>query len=406
MSENLKPTTDHRPPVTGIKASAEDFIPLSVPSIQGNEWKYIKECLDTNWVSSVGSFVDRFESELAGYVDQKYAVAMSNGTAALHIALLVAGVQPGDEVIVPALTFVSPANTIKYVGAHPVFMDVEPDYLQIDPQKLADFIELECSWQDGDLRNSQTGRRIAAIIPVDLLGHPVDMTPIADLAKKYNFKIIEDATESLGAKYQGKHVGSLADIACFSFNGNKIITTGGGGMLVTDNKEYADKARYLSTQAKDDPVEYLHNEMGYNYRMTNLLAAMGCAQLENLDSYVAKKHCIAAAYDKIFSDIPGIRIPLQAEWAESTYWLYTVLVDREKYGMGSRELLNSLAEEKIQSRPLWHPINTLPYFKDYQSYKVEHAYQLYNDGLSIPCSVDLTEQNQQRVINAITSNLC
>lgn len=375
------------------------LILLSAPSIQGNEWKYIKECLDTEWVSSVGSYVDRFESELAEYAERKYAVAMSNGTAALHISLLVAGIKADDEVIVPALTFVSPANSVKYVGAYPVFIDVDPDYWQLDPVKLADFCQKECKWHNGELRNSHTGRRVSAIMPVDLLGHPVDMTLIADIAEKYDLKIIEDATESLGAKYKGEHVGALADIACFSFNGNKIITTGGGGMLVTDNQEWAEKARYLSTQAKDDPVEYWHNEMGYNFRMTNLLAAMGCAQLENLDSYIFKKRKIAEKYDEALGEI--FRIPKQAAWAESTYWLYTILVDKKKFGLDSRELLKKLADEKIQSRPLWHPINALPYFKDCYSYQIKQADILYREGLSIPCSVDLTDDDQKRVIEAI-----
>ena len=409
MSQNKLPIIDNQlpfdsaqdRPTTGIKSSSQDLIPLSVPTIQGNEWKYIKECLDTNWVSTVGSYVNRFEDELSTYVGVQHAVAMANGTAALHIALLVAGVQPEDEVIVPALTFVSPVNCVRYVNAHPVFMDVEPNYWQIDPQKFAEFIETQCVWKNSELRNSKTGRRIAAVIPVDLLGHPVDMTSIADIAKKYNIKIIEDATESLGAQYKEKHVGSLADIACYSFNGNKIITTGGGGMLLTNNAEYAEKARYLSQQAKDDPVEYIHNEIGYNYRMTNIQAAMGCAQLEHLDSYIAKKRNIAKLYTEKLKEIPGIRTPLQAEWANSTFWLYTILVDADKYGMDSRTLLKKLATEKIQTRPLWHPIHTLPPFKNFESFKIEVADRLYSTALSIPCSVDLSNEEQTRVIKAI-----
>ena len=290
--------------------TAKGMIPLCVPEIRGNEWKYIKECLDTNWVSSVGPFVDRFEQELAAYVGTKHAIATVNGTAALHIALLVAGVQPDDEVLVSTLTFISPANAIRYVGAWPVFIDAEPDYWQMDPQKVVDFLDKECQWRDGALYNKITGRRVKAIIPVHILGHPCDMDPILEIVRKYELLVIEDATEALGAKYKDRMVGHLGDIACFSFNGNKIITTGGGGMIVTDNEAWARKAKYLTTQAKDDPVEYIHNEIGYNYRLTNVQAAMGVAQLEKLEEHIASKRRIAKTYTQAFKDIPGLHADL------------------------------------------------------------------------------------------------
>lgn len=379
------------------------IIPLSVPSIHGNEWKYIKECLDTNWVSSAGGFVSRFEDDLAKYVGVENGVAMSSGTAALHIALLVAGIHEDDEVLVPALTFISPVNTISYVGAHPVFMDVDPEYWQLDPQKFIDFLEHECTWKRGELHNRNTGRRVSAVIPVDLLGHSADMFPIVENARKYGMKIIEDATESLGAKYKGRRIGSLADIACFSFNGNKIITTGGGGMLVTGSMEYAEKSRYLSQQAKDDPVEYYHKEIGYNYRLTNIQAAMGCAQLEQIDSYIAKKRRIAELYQKKFNLIPGIRVPVEAEWGMSTFWLYTILVDKKAFGIDSRCLLKSLHNKNVQTRPLWHPIYSLPPYHKFQSYKIEVADRLYRDALSLPSSSDLLESEQEYVIENIQS---
>ncbi len=225
--------------------SAEGFIPLCVPEIRGNEWKYIKECLDTNWVSSVGAYVNRFEEMVADYVGTNHAVATVNGTSALHVALLVAGIEPDDEVLVSTLTFIAPANAIRYAGAWPLFIDAEPEYWQMSPQNVADFLERECNFQDGEVRNKHTGRRVKAIMPVHILGHPVDMEPILDVARKYNLVVIEDATESLGAKYQGRMVGHLGDIACFSFNGNKILITGGGGMIVTDNEAWARKAQYL-----------------------------------------------------------------------------------------------------------------------------------------------------------------
>ena len=381
--------------------AAEGMIPLCVPEIRGNEWKYIKECLDTNWVSSVGPFVDRFERELADYVGTKYAVATCNGTAALHIALLVAGVQPDDEVLVSTLTFIAPANAIRYVGAWPVFMDAEPDYWQMDPQKVVYFLEQECRWDSGELRNKATGRRISAILPVHILGHPVDMDPILEVARRYNLVVIEDATESLSAKYKGRMVGHLGDIACFSFNGNKIITTGGGGMIVTDNEAWAHKAKYLTTQAKDDPAEYIHNEIGYNYRLTNIQAAMGCAQLEQLDDHIAAKRRIAATYTETLQDVRGITPMREASWAYSIFWMYTILVDETKYGVSSRALLHKLGEAGIQTRPLWQPMHSSPVYANLKRRDCPVANKLYRDALSLPCSVNCSLMQIQEVVNSI-----
>jgi perosamine synthetase len=381
---------------------SEGTIPLCVPEIRGNEWKYIKECLDTNWVSSVGPFVDRFERELAAYVGTKYAISTVNGTAALHIALLVTGVQPEDEVLVSTLTFISPANAIRYVGAWPVFIDAEPTYWQMDPQKVVDFLEKECQWRDGSLHNKTTGRRVKAIIPVHILGHPCDMDPILEIAHKYQLPVIEDATESLGAKYKGRMVGHLGDIACFSFNGNKIITTGGGGMIVTDNEAWAERAKYLTTQAKDDPLEYVHNEVGYNYRLTNIQAAMGVAQLEQLDAYIEAKCDHARRYTQLLHDVPGIRVPMESPWAFSIYWLYTILVNELEYGIDSRQLMRKLRDAGIQSRPFWHPIHSLPPYVDCQVSKVEVADDLYAKGLSIPSSGGITDEQ----IIKVTRRLC
>ena len=236
-------------------APASEFIPLIVPEIRGHEWNYIKECLDTNWVFSVGAYVERFERIVAEFVGAKYAVATMNGTSALHIALLLAGVQPQDEVLTSTLTFIASANAIRYVGAWPIFIDAEPVYWQIDPAAVAAFLEKQCQWDGKNLRNRHTNRRIGAILPVHILGHPADIQPILDLAAKYSLPVIEDATEALGSRYRDQSPGGLAPVGCFSFNGNKIITTGGGGMLVTDNPEWAAQARYLSTQAKDDPID-------------------------------------------------------------------------------------------------------------------------------------------------------
>jgi perosamine synthetase len=379
----------------------DGFVPLAVPEIRGNEWRYVKECLDSSWVSSVGSYVDRFEQMVAQQSGTRFAVATVNGTSALHISLLLAGVEAGDEVLVSTLTFIAPVNAIRYVGAWPVFIDAEPIYWQMDPTRVVEFLERECLWKEGALYNRHTGRRVKAIIPVHVLGHPVDVDPIIEAAKRFNLRVIEDATEGLGATYKGHPLGSSGDMACFSFNGNKIITTGGGGMLVTDNEEWAQRARYLTTQAKDDPVEYVHGEVGYNYRLTNLLAAVGCAQMEQLPSYVAAKRRIAARYTEALSAIPGLSPMKNAPWAASTFWMYTVLVEEEEFGIDSRQLMRLLAVQQIQSRPLWQPIHRSPAHRLKEPVVMPVADLLARKGLSLPCSVGLSESEQDKVIEAL-----
>ena len=386
-------------------ATGPDFVPLITPEIRGNEWNYIKDCLDTNWVSSVGSYVNRFESMVAERAGAKYGVATVNGTAALHIALLLAGVQADDEVLVSSLTFIAPVNAIRYVGAWPVFIDAEPRYWQIDPAGVADFLDSGCRWDGESLRNRKTGRRVKAILPVHILGHPADLDPILEVAAKYSLPVIEDATEGLGARYRGKSLGSLGQVGCFSFNGNKIITTGGGGMLVTDNAEWAARARYLTTQAKDDPIEYVHNAVGYNYRLTNVLAAMGCAQMELLDEFVEAKRQIAKRYQEALSSLPGICLPEEAEGVLSTFWMYTVLIDEKKSRIDSRGLLRELAARKIQARPLWQPIHRSPAHDASGSPSCPNSDMLYRQAISLPCSVGLTPSDQSRVIDIIANIL-
>jgi len=378
-------------------------IPLSVPHLQGNEWAYVKECLDTNWVSSGGPFVTRFERELADYVGSDYGVATASGTAALHVALLVAGVEPDDEVLVSTLTFIAPANAVRYVGAWPVFIDAEPDYWQMDPVLLADFLDTKCLWREGRLINKTSGRTVKAILPVHILGHPCDMDPILEIAHKYELVVVEDATESLGARYKGRMVGHLGDVGCFSFNGNKIITTGGGGMVVTDNEAWARRAQYLTTQAKNDPVEYVHDEIGYNYRLTNVQAALGCAQLENIDQALGAKRRIAGRYLRGLQDIPGLVAMRQAPWAESIFWMFTALVDQQTYGLDSRSLLQALEQNSIQTRPLWQPIHLSPAHSGCEAWGGGVAEGLHRDALSLPCSVGLSPDVQDRVIDALSS---
>jgi perosamine synthetase len=376
------------------------MIPLCAPEIRGNEWRYVKDCLDTTWVSSVGAYVDRFEAAMADASGQKYAVATVNGTSALHVALKIAGIGPGDEVIVSTVTFIAPANAIRYTGATPVFIDAEPNYYQMDVGLVRKFLEEGCEYRNGDLRNLTSGNRVRAIVPVHILGHPVDMDPLLELARRYNLTVIEDATESLGAKYKGKPVGSFGDAACFSFNGNKLITTGGGGMFVTGREEWARKAKHLTTQAKDDAIEYVHSEIGYNYRLTNVLAAIGVAQLELLDEYVAAKRRIATRYNAALLDLPGVKGMAEAPWATSVFWMYTARIDEEVCGITARDLLKALAPQ-IQTRPLWQPMHQSPAHAGGQIIGGSVADDLYRRALSLPCSVGLTEPQQSSVLEQI-----
>jgi perosamine synthetase len=384
-------------------APVDGMVPLSVPTLRGNEWRYIKDCLDGGWVSSVGEYVTRFESMVADYVGTRFAIATVNGTAALHIALVVAGVEANDFVLVSDLTFIAPANAIRYVGADPVFIDAEPDFWEMDVSKAREYLERECVLHDGVCTHIKTGRTVRAILPVHILGHPVDMDPLLQLAEEFRLVVIEDATEALGTKYRNQFAGNLGQIACFSFNGNKLITTGGGGMLVTNDESLAKRARYLTTQAKDDTVEYIHGETGFNYRLTNVLAAMGCAQMEQLDDYIRTKRETAAYYDETLGDIPGITVMKQAPWAFSTFWLYTILIDAQEYGITSRALLQKLTAAKIQSRPLWQPLHSSPVFADLANPPCPVSETLNRDALSIPCSVGITPEQRELVARTIAA---
>ena len=387
-----------------MSESNPKFVPLCVPEIGGNEWAYVKECLDTGWVSSVGSYVTRFEESLASQVGAPNAVATVNGTAALHIALLVAGVQANDEVITSSLTFIAPANAIRYAGAWPVFIDAEPDYWQIDVAKVREFLTESCEQSEGEVRNTKTGRRVAALLPIHILGHPADMDPLRELAQEYGLRMIEDATESLGASYKGRKVGSLGDLACFSFNGNKLITTGGGGMLVTADQALAERARHLTTQAKCDAIEYVHDQVGYNYRLTNIQAGVGCAQMERLDEFVAIKRRIAERYREGLASVPGIRCMQEASWAFSVNWMFTITVDPAVCGHDSRDLMTHLSEQAIQTRPLWQPLHLSPAHQDAPKMACPVAEHLYANALSLPCSVGVDDEDIDRVIETIAAS--
>lgn len=381
-------------------------VPLCVPDLGGNEWTYLKECLDTNMVSSVGPFVGRFEKMVAHCVGANHAVATVNGTAGLHLALRLAGVGCGDEVLVSTLTFIAPANAIRYQSAYPVFVDAEFDHAQMDPAVLVRFLREGCELRDQETFNRTSGRRVKAVLPVHILGHPVDLDPIREIAREFHLAVVEDASEALGASYRGHAIGSGEAPCVFSFNGNKIITTGGGGMLTTSDRHFAERARHLSTQAKADPVECEHDDIGYNYRLTNLQAAVGCAQMESLKTKVRAKKAIAARYQCGLADTPGIQIMAEASWADSTHWLFTVLVDEQAYGMTSRALLRLLAENYIEARPLWQPLHRSPAHADAFMLPCPVSDLLWDRALSLPCSVGLSESQQSRVIECIQRNRC
>jgi aminotransferase in exopolysaccharide biosynthesis len=364
-------------------------IALSEPQLSGNAKRYLDECIETNFVSSVGPFVERFETEFASYVGAKFAIACSTGTAALHVAFRLIGLQPGDEVLVPTLTFIASVNPIAYERATPVFVDSETESWNLDPRIVVDYIEAA----------ARAGRRLPrAIEVVHLLGHPAQLEAIVEVCAKYDIAVIEDAAEALGAtyrggRYDGKHVGTIGRIGCYSFNGNKIITTGGGGMLTTDDPELARRAKHLTTQARLPGLAYHHDEIGYNYRLTNLAAALGVAQLEQLPAFLAKKLQIAARYDAAFADRVDVRIPPRAAWASPTCWLYSPSV-----GAARDAWISRLVAESIEARPIWTPVHTMPMYRDAPRLGGAVAEKLAAEALSLPCSVGLTDAQQDRVL--------
>ncbi|TAK18725.1 MAG: LegC family aminotransferase [Acidobacteria bacterium] len=377
------------------------FVPLSEPVIAGNEWAYVKECLDTGWVSSVGAFVDRFEKATADYAGAAHAVAVVNGTAAIHVGLLVAGVEPGDEVIVSDLTFAAPANAIRYASAFPVFMDARPDTWQMDAAKLERFLTSECDRTASGCINRRSGRRVKAIVPVHILGLACEIDRIVALAGDYGLAVIEDATEAVGVRYQGKHLGTFGDVGTFSFNGNKVITTGGGGMVVTNDAALAARVRYLTTQAKDDPIEYVHHAIGYNYRLTNVLAAIGVAQLEQLGGFIARKRDIAARYDAAIAGAAGLTPMPRQSGVVTNHWLYTTLL-RPGTSLESRKaVVKQMNALGIGVRPLWHTIHDLPPFADCQAFEIEHSVALYHRAMSLPSGAGLSDDDVSRTIAAL-----
>jgi len=361
-------------------------IPLHAPLFIGNEKIYIEDCIDSTFVSSVGKFVGQFEYKIAEYTGANNAIACVNGTSALHLALKMVGVERNTEVITQSLTFVATANAIKYCDAYPVFLDVDLDTLGLSPISLKSWIENNTKWgtRNGELINIETGRRISACVPMHTFGHPCRIDEIVDICNNYNIPVVEDAAESLGSWYKQKHTGTFGDIGVLSFNGNKIITTGGGGMLLFKNNELAKVAKHLSTQAKIyHPWEFIHDQIGYNYRMPNINAALGVAQLEQLENYIHIKREIAELYKNFFENL-SISFFIEPQDAYSNYWLNLILLNSRKERDNFLKYLN---ENKIMSRPIWRLMNNLEFFRDCQTGELSNSKWLEDRVINLPSSV-------------------
>ncbi len=361
----------------------EDFIPLHDPRFIGNEKKYLNECIDSNFVSSVGEFVGRFEKMCADYTGAKYAVAAMNGTAALHIALHLSGVQRDDEVITQALTFIATANAISYTGAHPVFLDVDRETMGLSPVAVETWLKENAEMRDGAAFNKFSKRRIAACVPMHTFGHPVKIDELLEVLKPYNIPMVEDSAESIGSYYKGRHTGTFGKFGILSFNGNKIITTGGGGMILTDDEALAKMAKHLTTQAKVPHAwEYVHDHIGYNYRLTNLNAAMGCAQMESLDHLLSLKRSLAEAYSNFFktSELGFFTEPAHCK---SNYWL-NVLIAKDRAERD--EILEYTNKNGVMTRPIWELMNRLPMFAHCQTDGLENSIWFADRVVNIPSS--------------------
>ena len=381
-------------------------IGLSIPNLDVEPIvQNLRECIESGWVSTGGKFIGEFEEKIAKYVGVKEAVGVQSGTAGLHTALRVLGVEPGDEVLVPTLTFIAAVNPVTYHGATPVFIGCD-DTLCMDPNLLEKFLREECTIKDGKTYNKKTNSRIAALAIVHVFGNMANMARIMDLAKEFNFKVLEDATEALGTyytegRYAGKYAGTIGDAGVYSFNANKIITTGGGGMVVSNNQEFLDEIRFLTTQAKTDQLYFIHDEIGYNYRMLNLQAALGTSQIDQLESFISTKIKNYNLYKEAIENIDGLTLlPFNTD-IRPNYWFYSVVVDEKKYGMNKDELLKKLVEENIQTRPIWGLIHQQKPYQKHQAYGIEKSIWYHDRVLNIPCSSNLTEEDAKYVIEKL-----
>lgn len=375
-------------------------IPLSVPLLGGNEWKYVKDCLDTGWISSAGAYVNKFEQQVADHVGAKYGVACMNGTSGLHIAQILVGVSAADHVIAPNITFIATLNAISYTGASPILVDVNPHSWQMDLTLLEKYLSENSMLREENGKifsyHRMTGKCIKAIMPVHVLGNIGDMDHLIQLAERYKLVILEDSTESLGSFYKGKHSGTFGKFGVFSFNGNKIISTGGGGVLVTDDAELAKKAKHLTTQAKTSTMEYEHDEIGYNYRMVNVLAAIGVAQMEQFPELLDRKYQMDTFYRKELRGVGDIVFQAVSADVQPNCWLFTFLTDH------MRELLVFLNENGVQSRPFWVPMNQLEMFQDALFVSIEnHSNHVYQTAISIPSSAGISQAELEKVVATI-----
>ncbi|HEY5557156.1 MAG TPA: LegC family aminotransferase [Acetobacterium sp.] len=379
-----------------MRNKVNKFIPLSVPNLRGRELEYLTHAVETEWVSTGGPYVNEFEQKIGAYVKTKGAVSCQNGTSGLHTALLVCGVTRDDEVIVPTLTFIAAVNPVKYIGAEPIFMDCD-DSLNMDANKLSEFCERECKVVEGKLINIKTSKQIKAIIIVHVFGNMADMEKIMELALRFNLKVIEDATEAIGTyytygKYAEKYAGTIGDVGVYSFNGNKIITTGGGGMIVSDDEVLLNKAKHLTTQAKSDELFCTHDEIGYNYRMTNLQAALGLAQLEQLEDFIKVKEENYNLYRESVKEIKGLTLLNFKESIRPNYWFYGLYCS-DPYLLDRDEMIEYLASKGIQSRPIWGLISDQKPYEDCQTYKIEKAKKYLEHIVNVPCSTNLSKED-------------
>ena len=370
--------------VVGVDAT------LHSPEFAGNEREYVLDTIDSGWVSSVGDYVDRFERTLAEIIGAESVVAAVNGTAALHIALLIGGVRPGDEVLTPALTFIATANAVTYCGAIPHFVDASEETLGIDPAALDAYLgEIGDRGPDGGLRNRRTGRPIRAVLPMHTFGHPVDLDPLIELCERHGIALVEDAAESIGSTYKGRHTGALGRIGAVSFNGNKTVTTGGGGAVISSDPELGRRAKHLTTQAKaPHRWEYIHDEIGFNYRLPNINAALGCAQLEQLDGFVSDKRRLAEAYLAAFEPLSGVRAFREPSFARSNYWLNAMLLDEPDMELRD-EILTVTNDAGLMTRPVWRLMHRLPMYVDNPRMDLSVAESLEARLINMPSSARL-----------------
>ncbi|MBU3806326.1 MAG: LegC family aminotransferase [Candidatus Fournierella pullistercoris] len=381
-----------------------NFIPLSVPNFSGKEKEYVNDAVVSEWVSTGGSKVGGFEQAIADYVKMPRAVACNSGTSGLHLAMLCAGIGAGDEVIAPTLTFIAAINPIRYVCAEPVFIGCD-DTLCIDPKEVKRFCEEECQMVEGQLVNKTSNRPVKALLIVHVFGNMAKMEELMEIAKTYNLKVIEDATEALGTYYTsgiyaGKYAGTIGDVGVYSFNGNKLITTGSGGMLVSNHPDWAEHAKHLSTQAKSDELQFFHDEVGYNYRLTNLQAALGLAQMEQIEGFIAHKHQMWEMYRQALDGKNGLRLlKFRDEEARCNKWFYAVYLEDARHDRDT--VLKTLAEQGIQTRPVWALIHEQADYGRNQVFGAEKAQDYRSKIVNIPCSTNLTQEDCQRVIDAL-----